>query len=133
MSDDRYEQGMKMRRAILGDAHVNRSIEKQTEFDADFQRYITENAWGTIWTRPGLDQRTRFLLVVAMLAALGKERELALYIRATTNTDVTQDDIKEVLLQVAIYAGVPAANSAFAIAKQVYAELEESSKEKPNG
>lgn len=123
-SDNRYEQGMKVRRSILGAAHVDRSIENQTDFDADFQRYITENAWGTIWTRPGLDRHTRFLITLAMMAALGRERELRLYIRATRNTGVTQDEIKEVLMQVAIYAGVPAANSAFAVAKQVFAEMD---------
>lgn len=134
MSDDRYEQGMNVRRAILGGAHVDRSIASQTDFDADFQRYITENAWGAIWTRPGLDQRTRYLLTVAMLASLGRERELRLYMRASVNTHVTRDEIKEVLMQVAIYAGVPAANSAFAIAKQVFAELdEEMSKENADG
>lgn len=134
MADDRYEAGMKVRRSILGDAHVDRSIENQTEFDADFQRFITETAWGTIWTRPGLDRRSRFFITMAMLAALGRERELRLYLRASSNMDVTRDEIKEVLMQVAAYAGVPAANSAFAVAKQVFAELdEEHSKEDTHG
>jgi 4-carboxymuconolactone decarboxylase len=96
-----------------------------TSFDADFQRFITETAWGSVWSRPNLDRRTRHLLTIAMLAALGKENELALHIRATQNTGVSPEELKEVLLQVAVYAGVPAANSAFAIAKQVYAELGE--------
>jgi 4-carboxymuconolactone decarboxylase len=124
MPDDRYEAGMKVRRTIHGDEYVDRSIANRTEFDADFQRFITETAWGSIWVRPGLDHRTRHLLTVAILAALGKEHELGLYIRATRNTGVTQDEIKEVLLHISIYAGIPAANTAFAIAKRVYAELD---------
>ncbi len=122
MSDSKYEQGLKVRRAVLGDAHVDRALANQTDFDADFQRFITETAWGTVWTRGHLDRKTRHLITIAMLAALGKENELALHIRATPNTGVTPEDLKEVFHQVAIYAGVPAANSAFAIAKKVYAE-----------
>ncbi|HEX6386654.1 MAG TPA: 4-carboxymuconolactone decarboxylase [Anaerolineae bacterium] len=122
MSDGKYEQGMKIRREVLGDNHVDRAEATKTAFDADFQRFITEMAWGSIWTRPGLDRKTRHLLTVAMLAALGKENELAMHIRVTQNTGVTPEEVKEVLLQVAVYAGVPAANSAFAIAKAVYAE-----------
>jgi 4-carboxymuconolactone decarboxylase len=125
MSDERYERGMKVRRAVLGDAHVNRAEANKTDFDADFQQFITETAWGSVWSRPHLDRKTRHLLTIAMLAALGKENELAMHIRATQNTGVTPDDVKEVLLQVAVYAGVPAANAAFAIAKKVYAELEQ--------
>ncbi len=124
MTTDRYELGMKTRRAVLGDAHVDRAEANKTDFDVDFQRFITETAWGSVWSRPGLDHKTRHLLTIGLLAALGKEHELAMHIRATQNTGVTSDDVKEVLLQVAVYAGVPTANSAFAVAKKVYAELE---------
>ncbi|MEJ2598767.1 MAG: 4-carboxymuconolactone decarboxylase [Anaerolineales bacterium] len=123
MDDDKFERGMKIRRAVLGDAHVDRAEANQTPFDADFQRFITESAWGSVWTRPGLDRRTRHLITLAILAALGKEHELAMHIRATQNTGVTQAELKEVFLQIAIYAGVPSANTAFSVAKRVYAEL----------
>ena len=128
MSDDSFEKGMAMRKSVLGADHVARAEANKTEFDADFQRIITEGAWGTIWTRPGLDKRTRHLLTIAMLTALGKHDELAMHIRATRNTGVTPEEVREVFLQVSIYAGVPAANSAFAIAKQVYKELESEAK-----
>jgi 4-carboxymuconolactone decarboxylase len=123
MDDNKFEQGMKIRRAVLGDAHVDRAEANKTPFDADFQRFITESAWGSVWTRPGLDRRTRHLITLAMLAALGKEHELAVHIRSTQNTGVTQEELKEVFLQVAIYAGLPSANTAFSVAKKVYAEL----------
>jgi 4-carboxymuconolactone decarboxylase len=119
MPEDRYEAGMRVRRAVLGDEHVNRTEANQTSFDADFQRFITETAWGSVWARPGLERKVRSLLTIAILAALGKENELALHLRATRNTGVTPEEVKETLLQVAVYAGVPAANSAFAIAQQV--------------
>ena len=119
---EKHEKGMKVRRAVLGDGHVDRAEANKTEFDADFQHFITEMAWGSVWARPGLDRKTRHLLTIALLAGLGKEKELALHIRASQNTGVTPEEVKEVLLQVAVYAGVPAANSAFAIAKQAYAE-----------
>lgn len=125
MADERFEQGMKVRRQVLGDSHVDRAEANKTEFDADFQRFIAETAWGAVWARPGLDRKTRHLLTIAMLAVLGKENELAMHIRATENTGVTSDELKEVFLQVAVYAGIPAANSAFAIAKKVYAEQKE--------
>lgn len=124
MKEDRLNQGMAVRRDVLGNAHVDRAEANKTSFDADFQQFITETAWGTIWSRPGLDRKTRHLLTIAMMAALGKEHELAMHIRATQNTGVTPDEVKEVLLQVAIYAGVPAANTAMSIAKRVYAELD---------
>ena len=124
MSVDKFEQGMNVRRSVLGEAHVKQAEENKTAFDVDFQEYIVESVWGSIWTRPGLDTRTRHLLTIALLAALGKEHELALHIRATQNTGVTRDEVKEVLLQVGVYAGVPAANSAIAVAKRVYAELD---------
>lgn len=132
MTDDKnFERGMEVRRAVLGDEHVNRAEANKTPLDADFQHFITETAWGFVWTRTGLDRRTRHLITLAMLAALGKEHELALHIRATQNTGVTQEELKEVFMQVAIYAGVPAANTAFSVAKSVYAEL--SGKEADDG
>ncbi len=128
MSDDRFEKGMAMRTAVLGADHVARAEANKTEFDADYQRYITENAWGTIWTRPGLDKKTRHMLTIAMLAALGRHDELAMHIRATRNTGVTAAEVREVLLHVSVYAGVPAANSAFAVAKRIYQELDSEKK-----
>jgi 4-carboxymuconolactone decarboxylase len=128
MSDDTFEQGMKIRRAVLGDAHVNRAQANTTAFDADFQQFITEVAWGTVWARDGLDRKTRHMLTLALLAASGKESELAMHLRAAENTGVTWSEIKEIFLQVAIYAGVPAANTAFAIAKRVMAERSEQTK-----
>lgn len=124
MADDRYERGMTVRRAVLGDAHVDRAQARKTPFDEDFQAFITEGAWGSVWARPGLDRRTRSLLTIVLLAALGHEKELAMHIRATRNTGATMDDVKEALFHVAVYAGVPAANSAIAQAKAVYAEME---------
>ncbi|HEX7227527.1 MAG TPA: 4-carboxymuconolactone decarboxylase [Candidatus Binatia bacterium] len=128
MSDDLLRKGMALRKSVLGAEHVDRAEADKTEFDADYQRYITENAWGTIWTRPGLDKKTRHMLTIAMLAALGKNDELAMHIRATRNTGVTPEELREVLLHVSVYAGVPAANSAFAIAKRVYKEIEQGKK-----
>ena len=125
MGEKVFERGMNVRREVLGDAHVDRAEANKNSFDEDFQHFITEMAWGSVWSRPGLDRRTRHLLTIAMLAALGKEHELAMHIRATRNTGVTRDEVKEALMQVAIYAGVPAANTAIAIAKKVYAELSE--------
>jgi 4-carboxymuconolactone decarboxylase len=106
---------------VLGDAHVDCAEARKTAFDADFQRFITEGAWGSVWSRPGLDKRTRSIIVIALMAALGHEQELAMHIRATRNTGATREDLEEVLLMVAVYAGVPAANTAIRIAKEVYA------------
>src|SRR5258707_12427032 len=117
MKDRAYEAGLAVRRRVLGDAHVKRSLDNATTFDEDFQDLITRHAWGDIWTRPGLDHRTRRLITIALLAAGGSNEELNLHFRATRNTGATPDDVTEVLLQVAVYAGVPAANSAFRIAK----------------
>ena len=122
METERFERGRQVRRAVLGEDYVDRAQANQTELDADFQRFITETVWGEVWTRPGLDRKTRHMLTLALLAALGREHELAAHVRATRNTGVTVDDLKEIFLQVAIYAGVPAANSAFAIAKKVLAD-----------
>lgn len=125
LADERFASGMAVRREVLGAAHVERAEARKTPFDADFQRFITEGAWGSVWARPGLERRTRSIVVVALMAALGHEEELAMHIRATRNTGATPEDVKEVLLMVAVYAGVPAANTAIRIAKQVYAERPE--------
>lgn len=114
--ESRFEVGRRIRKEVLGVDHVARADAQQTEFDADFQKFITEVAWGTIWARPGLDRRTRSLLTIAILAALGRE-ELALHLRASRNVGVDPKEIAETLLHVALYAGVPAANHAFAMAK----------------
>ena len=128
MSDDSFERGMAVRKAVLGADYVARAEANKTDFDADWQRYATENAWGAVWTRPGLERKTRSMLTIAMLAALGRTEELALHVRASKNTGVTKDEVKEVLLQVAVYAGAPAANSAFAVAKRTYQEMEKETK-----
>ena len=125
MSHEKYEKGMQIRKSVLGEDHVNRAEANKSDFDADFQRLITEVAWGSVWSRPGLNRKTRHLLTIAMLAALGNHEELAMHIRATGNTGVTPEEVKEVLLQVAVYAGIPAANAAVAIAKRVYGEMDE--------
>ena len=119
-SDDApYEAGLKVRTEVLGAEHVARAQARQTPLDADFQRYITETAWGMVWTRPGLDRRTRSLVTIALLAGLGRHEELALHFRASKNIGVDPKEIAEVLMHVAVYAGVPAANSAFALAKTI--------------
>lgn len=118
MSDEsRYDVGERVRREVLGDEHVERSQSRQTAFDADFQRYITEAAWGSVWSRPDLDRRTRSLVTISILAALGRTEELRLHLRVSRNTGASPEEIAEALLHVAVYAGVPAANTAFAIAK----------------
>src|ERR687894_331962 len=116
-----HERGMKVRREVLGDEHVDAAIERTTDFTADFQDLITRYAWGEIWTRPGLDRRTRSCITLTALVALGKLEELEMHVRASLRNGLTQDEIKEVLLQSAIYCGVPAANSAFAVAQRVLA------------
>ena len=118
---ERYDAGMKIRRAVLGDAHVDASLAKQDGFSADFQDLITRYAWGEIWSRPGLPRQTRSLLTIAMLVALNREEELRMHLRAALKNGVTPDEIREALLQSAIYCGVPAANSAFRIAQEVFA------------
>ena len=118
----RYEAGMTVRRAVLGDAHVDRSIENRTEVTEEFQNLITRYAWGEIWTRDGLPRHTRSLLTIAMMVALNRGEELALHLRAARNNGVTRDEIKEVLLQTAIYCGVRAANSAFHLADSIFSE-----------
>jgi 3-oxoadipate enol-lactonase / 4-carboxymuconolactone decarboxylase len=121
MQPDPYTAGMAVRRAVLGDAHVDRAIAATTGFTADFQDLITRYAWGTIWTRPGLDRRSRSLITLTALVARGHHEELAMHLRAARRNGVTNDEIKELLLQTAIYCGVPDANTAFRIANQVLA------------
>jgi 4-carboxymuconolactone decarboxylase len=116
MSD--YEQGMAVRREVLGDEHVDRAQAATTAFTSDFQDLITRYAWGAVWTRPGLDRRTRSCITVAMLVALNRPEELALHLRAARRNGVTEEELREVLLQTAIYCGVPAANSAFKLAQE---------------
>ena len=117
-----YEDGMRVRREVLGDEHVDRATERTTDFTADFQDLITRYAWGEIWARPGLDRRTRSCITLTALIALGHFEELAMHVRAALRNGLTPDEIKEVLLQTAVYCGVPAANHAFTVAQQVLAE-----------
>nr|CEL21884.1 4-carboxymuconolactone decarboxylase [Kibdelosporangium sp. MJ126-NF4]CTQ92664.1 4-carboxymuconolactone decarboxylase (EC 4.1.1.44) [Kibdelosporangium sp. MJ126-NF4] len=120
--EERYERGMRVRREVLGDEHVDRSIARTDDVTRDFQDYITRNAWGDIWSRPGLDRRSRSLITLALLAALQHEDELAMHVRAALRNGVTKEEISEVLLQVGLYAGVPTANRALAIAQRVLAD-----------
>ncbi|OHV78584.1 4-carboxymuconolactone decarboxylase [Ensifer sp. LCM 4579] len=120
---DRHRQGMATRRAVLGDAHVDRAEAAATDFDRPFQELITEAAWGHVWSRPGLTKRERSIVTIALLAALGQDEEVAMHVRATANTGASREDICEALLHVAIYAGVPAANHAIKIAKRTFAEM----------
>jgi 4-carboxymuconolactone decarboxylase len=122
MTDSAHERGMKVRREVLGDEHVDRAIGRTTEHTADFQDFITRYAWGEIWSRPGLDRRTRSCIALAALVALGRFDELELHIRAAQRNWVANEEIKEVLLQCAVYCGVPAANSAFAVFQRVLDE-----------
>jgi 4-carboxymuconolactone decarboxylase len=117
--NDTLDRGFEVRREVLGDEHVDRAIEGTTAFSADFQDLITRYAWGEIWSRPGLDRRTRSAITLTALIALGRHEELEMHVRAALRNGLTEDEIKEVLLQSAIYCGVPAANSAFAIAQRV--------------
>ena len=119
---ERFEAGMKIRREVLGDAHVDAAIAKRNVFSDAFQELITRYAWGEIWTRPGLPRQTRSLITVAMLVALNREEELRLHLRADLRNGATQEEIRETLLQSAIYCGVPAANSAFRIAQDIFTE-----------
>ncbi len=115
---------MAIRRRVLGDAHVDRATAATTDLTRDFQRFITETAWGTVWSRPGLDLKTRSMLTIAMLAALGRRDELILHVRATRNTGVTPAEVVEIVIQSAVYAGVPAANSALQCVQEAFAGLE---------
>jgi 4-carboxymuconolactone decarboxylase len=120
----RYEQGMEVRRAVLGDAHVDRTLTRRNAFNEEFQEFITRYAWGEIWTRPGLPRHTRSLVTIAMLIALNREDELRMHLKAAFNNGVTREEIKELLMQSGIYCGLPAANHAFHLAEAVFAELD---------
>jgi 4-carboxymuconolactone decarboxylase len=122
MSDDSYEEGMRVRREVLGDEHVDRALERATPFTEPFQEFITRHAWGAVWTRPGLDRRMRSAITVAVLTALGREQELELHLRAAVRNGLTESELAEILIHTAVYAGVPAANSAFATAQRVLNE-----------
>jgi 4-carboxymuconolactone decarboxylase len=120
--NERYEAGLKVRREVLGDAHVDRSLANRNALTEEFQALITRYAWGEIWTREGLPRHTRSLLTIGLMVALNRGEELALHLRAAKNNGVTRDEIKEVLMQTAIYCGVPAANSAFHLADRIFRE-----------
>jgi 4-carboxymuconolactone decarboxylase len=121
---ERYEEGMKVRRSVLGNPHVDRSIANCNEFNSTFQDFITRYAWGEIWTRPGLPRHTRSLLTLAMMVALNREEEFRMHVRAAFNNGATRPEIEEVLLQSAIYCGLPAANNAFHWAQRVFNEID---------
>jgi 3-oxoadipate enol-lactonase/4-carboxymuconolactone decarboxylase len=121
---ERQQKGMQVRRQVLGDAHVDRSLQKLNTFNEEFQDLITRYAWGEIWTRPGLPRHTRSLLTLATMVALNRADEFKLHVRAAANNGVKREEIKEVLLQCAIYCGVPAANAAFHMAEEVFAAME---------
>jgi 4-carboxymuconolactone decarboxylase len=120
--DELYERGMRIRREVLGDAHVDAAVARTDDFTADFQELITTQAWGGIWARPGIDRRMRSAVTLTALVALGHEAELKMHLRAALRNGLTRDEIKEILLQTSVYCGVPAANTAFAIAQAVLAE-----------
>lgn len=124
MGPDRFDAGMKTRRAVLGDAHVDRAEAQKTDFDAPFQTLITEGAWGTVWADNSIAQRERSMLTLALLAATGNFDEIPMHIRATANTGATKQDVIQAFLHVAIYAGVPKANHAIKLAKETFAEME---------
>jgi 4-carboxymuconolactone decarboxylase len=124
---ERYDKGLAVRRAVLGDAHVDRTIAKRNDFNEEFQTLITRYAWGEIWTRPGLPRHTRSLLTMGLMVALNRPDEFRLHLRAAFNNGVTREEVREVLLHCAIYAGVPAANSAFHMAEEVFAQMASSS------
>lgn len=125
MTANRYDEGLAVRREVLGDSYVEQAGAKTTDFTRDFQRIVTEFAWGTIWTRPGLDRRSRSMITLTALIARGHHEELALHIRAGLRNGLSREEIKEVLLQAAVYCGVPDANAAFRIAASVFDEADE--------
>ncbi len=122
--DEQHNAGMDVRRKVLGDAHVDRAEARKTAFDAPFQEFITRSAWGMLWTRPDLTLRERSLVTIALLAGLGNDEELALHLRATRNTGASPEDVREALMHVAVYAGVPRANHALKLAKEIFAETD---------
>lgn len=125
---ERYNQGMAARRGVLGDSHVNRAQARRNAFNDEFQDLITRYAWGEIWTRPGLPRHTRSLITLALMATLNRGDEFQMHVRAAFNNGVTRDEIKEVLLQTAIYAGMPAANTAFHLADEVFTQMDEANR-----
>ncbi len=125
MNDAAYDRGMRVRREVLGDEHVDAAVERTSGFTADFQDLITRYAWGEVWTRPGMDRRTRSCITLTALVALGRLEELEMHVRAALRNGLTADEVKEVLLHSAIYCGVPAANAAFAVAQRALAEHDE--------
>jgi 4-carboxymuconolactone decarboxylase len=120
--DDAYAVGMRLRREVLGDAHVDRSMNNATDFTRPFQEFVTSVAWGSVWSREGLDRRSRSMISLAILTTLGQEHELAVHVRGALNNGVTEDEIREVLVHSAVYAGAPAALAAFRVADQVLSE-----------
>jgi 4-carboxymuconolactone decarboxylase len=128
-----FDRGMQTRRAVLGDAHVDGAEASQTEFDAPFQALITEGAWGSVWSRPHWSKRERSMVTIALLAALGHDEELAMHVRATRNTGASAADLREAVMHVAIYAGIPAANRAIKIIKQTFAGMTKAPAGKRNG
>jgi len=125
MTESKFDKGMEFRKKILGEEHVERSWKNATDFDRDFQELVTESAWGAAWSRPGLDLKTRHMIVISVLTALGREHELTLHINASHNSGISQDEMKELLIQIAPYAGIPASLTAFGIAKKYYSERKE--------
>jgi 4-carboxymuconolactone decarboxylase len=123
--NERVERGKKVREAVLGSAHVARTAKNRTPFNADFQDFLMEYAWASIWSRPGLDHRTSSMITIAMLVAMGRLDELKLHVRATANTGVSREEVKEIMMHAAIYAGVPAAFGAFGLAAQIFADMDQ--------
>ncbi|KFC82266.1 4-carboxymuconolactone decarboxylase [Buttiauxella agrestis] len=122
--EEHYQQGMEVRRAVLGDSHVDRTLSQLTPLNDEFQNFITRYAWGDIWTRPGLERHTRSMITIAMLIALNREAELKMHLRAAFNNGVTRDELKELLMHSALYCGLPAANATMHLAQQVFDELD---------
>lgn len=122
--DERYQQGMEVRRAVLGDAHVNRTLDNLSPLNEEFQNFITRYAWGDTWTRPGLSRHTRSMITIAMLIALNREAELKMHLRAAFNNGVTRDELKELIMHSALYCGLPAANATLHLAQQVFDEMD---------
>lgn len=122
--DERYSQGMEVRRAVLGDAHVDRTLTQISPLNDEFQNFITRYAWGDIWTRPGLERHTRSMITIAMLIALNREAELKMHLRAAFNNGVTRDELKELIMHSALYCGLPAANATMHLAQQVFDEMD---------
>lgn len=122
--EEHYQQGMDVRRAVLGDSHVDRTLSQLTPLNEEFQNFITRYAWGDIWTRPGLERHTRSMITIAMLIALNREAELKMHLRAAFNNGVTRDELKELIMHSALYCGLPAANATLHLAQQVFDELD---------